>query len=100
MSDDKMRIKIAEACGWTHIQKNRLYNLQGVHPIGGDPLVPDYLNDLNAIHKAEKVLTQKQRRKYCQRLWQINGNGGQTVHWRLVNSTARQRAEAFIRAIA
>lgn len=57
MNKELQRIKIAEACGWTSCQI-----------IQGDPMgrpvnvtdqfriVPNYPEDLNAMHEAEKVL--------------------------------------------
>lgn len=62
-TDEKMRVKIAEACGWTAIREQDyceahvnpydgpvLQFWQGVNPNSGElePL-PDYLNDLNAM---------------------------------------------------
>jgi hypothetical protein len=41
----KQRIAIAEACGWKKLSMS----------LGLD-LMPDYPNDLNAMHDAEKVL--------------------------------------------
>ena len=52
---------------------------------------PDYLNDLNAMHEAEKVLTDKQAILYDSILDLISG---WTFH-----RTAAQRAEAFLRTI-
>ncbi len=52
----------------------------------GTAKLPDYLNDLNAMHEAEKVLQGEQLTEYVER-W---------VEW---NSTAAQRAEAFLRTL-
>ncbi len=54
MDKIKQRISIAEACGYTHVSKNG--------DIGCKPMVrgllriPNYLNDLNAMHEAEDCL--------------------------------------------
>jgi hypothetical protein len=58
--------------------------------------VPDYLNDLNAMHGAEKVLTEKQQQVF---LYQLNGEIVQTKNWKLVHTSAAQRAEAFLRTL-
>lgn len=55
MNEDKQRIAIAKACGW----KAPKY-IPG-QPIEFAPDIedfspPDYLNDLNAMHEAEKVM--------------------------------------------
>jgi hypothetical protein len=46
MTQDQKRIKIAEACGW----KTGYRDLEAWRPL------PDYFSDLNATHKAEKVI--------------------------------------------
>jgi hypothetical protein len=83
MNKQEQRIAIAEACGWTrtlipHLRKDGTYSscctdeiiwCKWEHPIfrpvdddpGHDPYhamlcLPDYLNDLNAMHEAEKTL--------------------------------------------
>lgn len=70
--------------------------------------VPDYLNDLNAMHEAEKVLTMDQMRLYQDKLcWWINhyiyndrARSGPAHHSDFViHATAAQRAEAFLRTI-
>jgi len=112
MTDDEMRIAIAEYCGWKHTLATQQFpivrhgmrlpntfgpdieafwhpNIEGVY---ASP--PDYLNDLNAMHEAEKTLKPK---------------GGLVFHDYTVNlleittkerthtycATARQRASAF-----
>lgn len=56
--------------------------------------VPRYASDLNAMHEAEKIFTEAQRCAYCGHLRPI---GGHT--WTAAHTTARQRAEAFLRTI-
>jgi hypothetical protein len=52
---------------------------------------PDYCNDLNAMHEAEKVLTFKDWEFYCD---ELGGSFQGCAH-----ATARQRAEAFLRTL-
>lgn len=105
MTPEAQQIAIAEACGWRHeyIHGNGVDDYVWVHPTNGkayseDSVVfPDYLNDLNAMHEAEKVLLDNgainsQRRQYDGWLWGITAG-------RTISATAAQRAEAFLRTL-
>ena len=75
--------------------------------------IPDYLNDLNAMHEAEKVLTT--RAQISQYVWELErltnwkadyivGSDGKQYlcpasYFCCVNATATQRAEAFLRTL-
>lgn len=72
-----------------------------------EPL-PDYLNDLNAMHEVEKLLTEDKKYDYGEHLRASSGNvGPKGGHFtpngfgcfQLAHVTATQRAEAFLRAI-
>ena len=65
--EQQLRIAIAEACGWTDVritpEEGHGYmseRIVGLHPEQSNPdnseWLPDYPNDLNAMHDAEKVL--------------------------------------------
>ena len=54
----------------------------------------DYCNDLNAMHEAEKVLSPIDRNHYIDNLGEMFGDS-----WAFALATARQRAEAFLRAL-
>ncbi len=55
----------------------------------------DYVNDLNAMHEAEKTLdTVMKRLDYLDYLFSLTGDEVQ-----MCNATARQRAEAFLRTL-
>jgi hypothetical protein len=74
---------VAEACGWP----------TGCYaPPNEQPEIPDYANDLNAMHEAEETLGPEQARQYHNRL----GRTGAVWLW---HATARQRCEAFLRTI-
>jgi hypothetical protein len=83
MSDDEINKAINEACGWDHNPVN----------CGGS----DFCSDLNAMHEAEKFLF---REKMAHRYFLFL-----TDFWRgnksnyCFHSTARQRAEAFLRTL-
>lgn len=117
MTPEAQRIAIAEACGW------KRYELPGgwcwTHYklcVVGGPLVfddssteglPDYLNDLNAMHEAEKVLKTTdgkigkpcERDQYCMHLNGITGHNVTTHSYLIIHATAAQRAEAFLRTL-
>jgi hypothetical protein len=63
--------------------------------------IPDYLNDLNAMHEAEKVLSRWQVEKYLDVLSGFTeGRGNSDYVWyTTVFATAAQRVEAFLRTI-
>jgi hypothetical protein len=99
MNQEKQRIAIAEACGIVGPFDNRW--IKEYEEEGGDSygftgfekgelvFIPDYLNDLNAIHEAEKVLNNVQRERYRTEL--VYSQAGRDVF-----ATAAQRAEAFL----
>ena len=102
MTPEQQRIAIAEACGWTNVAPRIVKNVkhQGDDITVGiwsdDGWIPDYLNDLNAMHEAEKVLTYAQggdMTLWIQRMT-CAGYGPQLF------ATAAQRAEAFLRTIS
>ncbi len=105
MDKMKQRIAIAEACGWTDVRElDDVYPdgsvaagiwWQGVNPSEKvEDLIPDYINDLNAMHEAEKVLGDKLD-VYTLCLYHIT-KGGDKMAYR---ATAAQRAEAFLKTI-
>jgi hypothetical protein len=118
MKPEQQRIAIAEECGWTPTPEG----LFTKDPAGLKPPyknaehLPDYLNDLNAMHEAEKVLNNAQGADYVKALDMIlrrdqNANGTWEIHcacdektvcyriFPFVHATAAQRAEAFLRTI-
>jgi hypothetical protein len=106
MNPEEQRIAIAEACGWTEI--GVIDYLCGIHPqmlnakaYDGSPLtlpiweIPDYLNDLNAMHEAEKVFADDDLfRGYEAQLDKVV-----PMSERWIFATAAQRAEAFLRTL-
>lgn len=66
----------------------------------GNP-VPDYPNDLNAMHEAWRSLTKAEHKAFREWLQEIVWRDGYTQanpHRSVSNATAAQRAEAFLRA--
>lgn len=104
MKKELQRIKIAEVCGWKDIFVENQELVLGKHEpesMGRDYLdVPDYLNDLNAMHEAEEVLSDLQYRKYCNLLDEAgyDDRGVNYPTWSR-SATASQRAEAFLKTL-
>jgi hypothetical protein len=117
MTPQKQRIAIAEACGWK-ISNLSVGRYCWSHPrlcaIGGpsvlaqgDPVgLPDYLNDLNAMHQVEKVIVPSSEytlSSYMFELSKIVLPAGMTrrglISEYIFHATAAQRAEAFLKTI-
>jgi hypothetical protein len=108
MTPEEQRIAIAVACGWK--QQDKIFNWlppEGfVGKNGGirqsHKCLPDYLNDLNAMHEAEKVLTTDQSVAY--RICLMSNSDGRravfpTLEAALCHATAAQRCEAFLKTL-
>ena len=103
MNPEQQRIAIAEACGWTEIEPCTCCDRvsRGYTPTPGahKKHLPDYLNDLNAMHDAEELFYAKpdtlegaeRMRDYSK--WLCN------IAKYPLHATASQRAEAFLRTI-
>ena len=99
MTDNELRLAVAEAVGWTEIKRHSGSHV-GLHPetkICG--FIPDFASDLNAMHKAVAGLNEPQRHAYAVLL----ANEFFPLGWRdwrdsfaLSEATARQRALAFV----
>ncbi len=101
MKEQEQRIAIAEACGW-HVSYDPPH-YQGMHPVlhqaDDTPVqLPDYLNDLNAMHEAEKALDQMQARTYADHLADSEQDGT-WAGCHMWSQTAAQRAEAFLKTL-
>jgi hypothetical protein len=102
MSPEKQRVAMAEARGYTHVRIIKSIDGSPDIGIGHHPTephsVPDYLNDLNAMHEMEKVLTKEQHIDHMEWLGMCSDDYGQKV-WAYVHATAAQRSEAFLRTL-
>jgi len=131
MKPEAQRIAIAEACGWTEIHASEFTD----SPSGtfAEPPeswwktapshfycnkgracmdLPNYLGDLNAMHEAEKALSNHQRAHYANclnKLLFVDGDAVITYNdeiapdlledFAVAHTTAAQRAEAFLRTL-
>jgi hypothetical protein len=118
MSPEAQRIAIAEARGWTNIHRRQRWRNPGGQEgelIGNPPPdcatavllpIPDFLDDLNAMHDAECVLNQQQQRDYIGRLHYESENKNRRhpmdhlgVDFDVAHTTAVERAEALLRTL-
>ena len=87
---------IAIALGWAFLSG-------GEKPYGKTPdllgclPIPDYCNDLNAMHEAEKVLTDDEAYAYSRALQEITRSV--IIGSAVISATAAQRAEAFLKTL-
>jgi len=128
MNSDLQRIAIAEACGWvwvawggspnpTPVEIQKLYAFAWDHPVhgrvGGTRDLPDYLNSLDAMNVAEKILTDEQYFG-APGSWSSHDDDFSFNGWldrivgnstpvdrpvRYKSATAAQRAEAFLKTL-
>jgi len=105
LTPEEKRIKVAELCGFTKINpKDYIWHgnewdgwaenfISGISK-GNRVILPDYLNDLNAMHEAEKLLSRSQQHNYMSLLsWT---DAGYKEPEDFILATAAQRAEAFV----
>lgn len=108
MSPEAQRIAIATVCGRQGPFNQREWlkeydredgdvfaDLAGTDTGGYRALVPDYLNDLNAMHEAEKVLADNQWTDYANALTDL----APCSRRGMISATAAQRAEAFLKTL-
>lgn len=106
MKPEAQRITIAEACGWrldpmVSLDMKEVAIMCWIRPGNSDwqtEKLPDYLNDLNAMHEAEKVLTPRQQLYYQVFLQKLIGLPKPGC-FDLIHATAQQKAQAFLQAI-
>lgn len=107
MSPEAQRIAIAEACGWKAYlwgtwslrdpEGNRYSPSCGTKEAAFLLHTPNYINDLNAIHDAEKWLAEQPNHQYSHNCIYAYDQYLRT-HFG-PRATAAQRAEAFLRVL-
>lgn len=97
MTDEQINQRIAEACGWKPKRQTKLTRTGHFKVSYENP--PDYCNDLNAIHEAEKTL--KGYEQIHTYVWHLNNRKDWETDFKLmeVHISARERAEAFLRTL-
>lgn len=94
MNNEQINISIAEACGWTIDERIPLKAKESAT----GRWIPDFCNDLNAMHEAEKMLNHIRAAEYARVLTSIAWQSEQPV-FAPMTATARERAEAYLRTI-
>lgn len=106
MTDTKIRIAIAEACGWICIRDSTEYekgllgfpsDYEGnLNAIGHLQSIPDYLNDLNAMHEAvSRLPSLTVFRGHLMGVYERDGGRANDFYM----AAATQWAEAFLRTL-
>jgi len=103
LTEQEKQIKLAEAAGWKPYPSENVgpaarffngdiwFRHAESYTIATPEQLPDYFNDLNAVHELEKVLTEDRYDDYRQHLGKAVG-----YLWRgIFSATAAQRAEAL-----
>jgi hypothetical protein len=101
MTNEKINIAIAEACGWKY-ENNETHAPDGSFWWSKELEIPDYCNDLNAMHEAENRLLSNEKESYWNQLYdQCDRTVFSRVedNYKMLHATATQRAEAFLRTI-
>lgn len=117
MTQEEKRIKLAESAGWTIINDFIAPDLNGIGKTIGNAKIPpgqllsemdwfeqadlfnnelpDYFNDLNAVHELEEELDDSQKMLYVAKLSQILSPSKFPQSFRILHATAEQRCEAL-----
>jgi hypothetical protein len=114
MTPDDQRIAIGKLCGWEPCEPRVFVRVAPSHAFmkdgayyGGLNALPRYLEDLNAMHEAEKVLTAEQFTSYLDWLDVECGGelalsdmvSGPELVFGLAHATAEQRAAALLKSL-
>lgn len=105
MSDEELRIKVAELCGWKCVHRSGSWIVGWMDSPSKDEEVPEYCEDLNAMHEAELMLDidgkiPLRSSVYLDCLADITGTTRMGLQQEIVMATAGQRAEAFVLTMA
>lgn len=106
MTKEKMRVKLAEWAGWT------LINATGKQPVGMNPYktgsacsrvdtLPNYPEDLNAVHSLEEKLSPEQHLNFAYQLYLVckAENPNRALIVARISATAHQRCEALLKTL-
>lgn len=105
MDPTEINIAIATACGWKDLSfsTNWLTRPDGKRLIFDacretwENFVPDYYNDLNAMHEVEKSLLKSERDRYNLALTEVvTGYALLSFESAAISATAPQRCKAFL----
>lgn len=102
MTPEEQRIAIAQECGWEFDDEGLALTPDGKtvdrNLALSTRLIPDYLNDLNAMHDAEDILLFSRRQRFYDALKNVMSKHmrSKIADIECCRATAAQRAEAFL----
>jgi hypothetical protein len=102
MKPAEINKRIAIVCGWQVHSKDKWVVIppNSPHSVQQISTIPDYYNDLNAMHEAEAALTPIEQSYYSERLGDFSTfERGEYPTFHFLHSNAAKRAEAFLRTI-
>jgi hypothetical protein len=109
MTKEQINIAIAQACGFYQeepwLDGRECWGHKNHPPHVGFEQIPDYCNDLNAMHEAEATLDFEQAELFEDELCDVtfkNNDGLENplpCRFSVCHATAKQRAEAFLRTL-
>ena len=102
MTDEQINQRIAEVCGFRDLTIEGGSGFYKGFDNGAElrPDLPDYVNDLNAMHEAEMALTKEQIREYQTYMYDMACEIDNTCgRWMPYSATSRYRAEAFLKTL-
>ena len=109
MTPEQINIAIAESLGWKknmgdwyRPNANCQYITRSKSDGGYTIYPPNYCNDLNAMHEAEKSITDPRKMlDYFNHLSRYNDPDARSIQdsFNIITATAAQRAEAYLRTI-
>ena len=98
MTEQEQNIAIAQWMGWYNIGIEKDLPEYGMTGPGPLEKIPNYTQDLNAIHEAEKKLSHDQREVFLEWLGQ-EWDYCVTSQFEVAHATAAQRSEALLKTI-
>lgn len=103
MKPEQINRAIAEHCGWQHKTHGTDTYWWNDNINDGELLsLPNYHDDLNAMHEAEKTLWSMEPiflTAYCELLMKSRYPSAWGDAWTYIHATSAQRAEAFLRTV-
>ena len=109
MTKEQINIAIAEVCGFHQEEPwsdgRECWGHKDYPPHVGFENIPNYCNDLNAMHEAEATLDFEQAELFEDELYDVifkNNDGLEnplSCRFSVWHATSRQRAEAFLKTI-
>jgi len=106
MTDEQMRIRLAYCAGFKDVEYRHGFDHDYVGYVDGQATtVPDYLNDLNAVHELEMKLDGVDQSTYEAHLLDVVtpedevDNEDRNFYWFVVHASANQRCEALLKTL-